>query len=191
MTMQREITVKPEKTELSRINRLFINWLGWKVVLPLLLILSIYVLIRFVLEIPDPFGMAFAHGELLVFSALVLFEAATEGEHLQESTMLNAVRMSARIAAILLIGGFVATKSDVLFKENLLLMELPKNPNAAGHDLLARKMFAYSWLNCTVALVSVVASIMIFWFTMHLEKKQTLDSLGQKRKPGAVDKLAG
>jgi hypothetical protein len=158
-------------------TRMFVNWMGWKVVLPLLLILSIYGLIRFILEIPEPFGRAFAHGDLLVFSALVLLEAATEGEHLQkETTKMMALRLGARILAILLIVGFVATKSDVLYKENQLLT----NPDVAGHEKLASKMLAYSWLNCGVALFSVIGSTLFFWSNVHKERKEQYKSFGQR-----------
>jgi hypothetical protein len=168
---------KTKEPELEKaFNRLFVNWFGWKVALPFLLILSIYGLIRFILEIPDPFARAFAHGDLLIFSALVLLEAATEGEHLgKETTMMMVIRIAARILAILLIVGFIATKSDILFKENQLFVV----PSPHGHELLAKKMFAYSLCNCTVALVSVVASTLLFWFNVHREKRQQYESLGQ------------
>jgi hypothetical protein len=164
----------------QKLNRSFVNWFGWKVLLPLLLIMSIYALIRFILEMPDSFGRAFAHGDLLVFSALVLLEAATEGEHLQkESTKMMLIRLGTRILAILLIVWFVATKSDILHKENDLLV----NPNQSGHEMLTKKMLAYSCLNCAVALFSVVGSTLFFWFNVHREKKRQFESIGQA-KPG-------
>lgn len=174
-----EIAADANQSEFERaITRTFVNWIGWKVVLPLLLILSIYGLIRFILEIPEPFGRAFAHGDLLVFSALVLLEAATEGEHLQkETTRSMAMRLGARILAILLIVGFIATKSDVLYKENQLLI----NPNAAGHEKLTNKMLAYSLLNCGVALFSVVGSTLFFWLNVHKERKEQYKSFGQRQ----------
>jgi hypothetical protein len=182
--MQSEIVNEADESELNKtLNRLFVNWIGWKVVLPLLLILSIYVLIRFILEIPEPFGRAFAHGDLLIFSALVLLEAATEGEHLQrETTKVMAVRVAVRILAILLIGGFIATKSDVLYKENQLLLQ----PNVAGQEKLSSKMLAYSWFNCGVALFSVVGSTLFFWFNVHRETKQQYKGFAQQKRPAQV-----
>lgn len=177
--MAQEIVADANQNEFEKTTtRTFINWMGWKVVLPLLLILSIYVLIRFILEIPEPFSRAFAHGDLLVFSALVLLEAATEGEQFQkETTRMMALRLGARILAILFIVGFVATKSDILYKENQLLM----NPSPAGHEKLASKMHAYSWFNCCVALFSVVGSILFFWFNVVKERKHQYKSFGQRQ----------
>jgi len=163
--------------ENNSINRVFANWIAWKVALPLLLILSIYALIRFILEIPDPFGKAFAHGDLLIFSALVLLEAATEGEYVvDENTKKMVVRIIAKIFAILLIVVFVATKSDVLNKENQLFSQFTTD----GHLLLAKKMVAYSCLNCTVALVSVIGSVLMFWFNVHSQQQQEYARLGQR-----------
>lgn len=120
---ENEAAIKKRDVEFrTRVNRIFVNWIGWKVMLPLLLISSIYLFIRCILEIPEPFGRAFAHGDLLVFSALVLLEAASEGEHLPgQSTMMDIVRMAAKISAILFIVCFVATKGDVLKKEYAVL----------------------------------------------------------------------
>jgi hypothetical protein len=149
-------------------NRLFINWIGWKVLLPLMLISILWPLIHFILEIPHSFGRAFAHGDLLIFSALVLMEAATEGEQNQDQTMtMEVVRIIAKILAIVFIVGFVATKADILRKEN----ELAITAVPGGHDLLAKKMMAYSCLNCTVALVSVLSSVLLFWFNVDKEKQ--------------------
>src|SRR2546423_9545545 len=117
------LTAQDEKV--SSLNRHFINWLGWKLALPLLLIASLYILIGFIMEIPEPFGRAFSHGDLMVFSALVLLEAATEGEHNHaQSAAMDVARTAAKISAIIFIMGFVATKYDILSKEYHLFAQL-------------------------------------------------------------------
>jgi hypothetical protein len=176
---QNEVNHQRQADMAKSFNRLFINWLGWKVILPLCLISSLYLLIRFIMEIPHPFGKAFAHGDLLIFSALVLLEAATEGEYNQEQSVpMEVARILAKIFAILFIGGFVATKYDILDKENQLLLQHA----STTHEMLAKKMLAYSCLNCTVALVSVGSSIMLFWFNVNQEKKQQFANLAQQTK---------
>ena len=173
---QDRIAGKPQQTEFEKtINRLFANWFGLKVVCPLVIILSIYGLIR-ILDIPEPFARAFAHGDLLIFSALVWLEAASEGEHIEEqSTKMVLLRIAVRIFAILLIVWFVGTKSDILNRENQLLLQ----PNAMAHEKLSNRMLTYSWLNCGVAAVSVVGSTLFFWLNVHYERKQLYRSLGQ------------
>ena len=172
---QDEVVLNKKRAKIERsFNRLFINWIGWKVLLPLLLISFLWPLIKYILEIPHSFGRAFAHGDLLIFSALVLMEAATEGERNQDQSMaMEAIRIIAKILAIILIIGFVATKADILRKENELVMLAIPN----GHEMLTKKMLAYSCLNCTVALVSVVSSVLLFWFNVDGEKKQEFDGL--------------
>jgi hypothetical protein len=129
------------------------------------------------MQIPHPFGKAFAHGDLLIFSALVLLEASTEGEHEQgQSISMDVARLFAKIFAILFIGGFVATKYDILNIESQLLLK----PDNNMHEMLARKMTAYSCLNCTIALVSVVSSIMLFWANVNREKRQQFSDLAQQ-----------
>jgi hypothetical protein len=172
---QSETVLNKKRAKIEKsFNRLFVNWIGWKVLLPLLLISFLWPLIHYILEIPHSFGRAFAHGDLLIFSALVLMEAATEGEQNQEQTMtMEAIRIIAKIFAIIFIIGFVATKADILRKENELVMAVVPG----GHDMLSKKMLAYSCLNCTVALVSVVSSVLLFWFNVDKEKKQEFDGL--------------
>lgn len=176
-------------------NRLFLNWIGWKVIFPLLVIIALWPLIYYLLDSHHSFGEAFAHGDLLVFSALVLLEAATEGEYGKKpSFKVEIVRLAARILAIFFIAIFILLKYDLLRREhemlNILstLHELTDSAAAQrmdssfnkAHGELFNKMRGYSCLNCTVALVSVVGSILLFWINVDREKRESLEELAQK-----------
>lgn len=158
-------------------NRLFLNWMAWKVFLPLALISCVYLAIRFFFDIPHPFGKAFAHGDLLVFSALVLMEAATEGEQDQKHNFrVEAVRHFAKVVAIFLLLMFLGTKLDILRRES----ELAAKHSADGHHLLTEKMLLYSSLNCAIALVSVVGSVFLFWYNVAKEKQNEFADLAAR-----------
>jgi hypothetical protein len=61
----------------------FRDWRRWKLGLPLLALLLIYPVYKF-LVVGDEFISAFRHGELLLFSALILIELSVEAAHTNE-----------------------------------------------------------------------------------------------------------
>jgi hypothetical protein len=91
------------------------NWCIWKVLLPLGLLALLWPVNAIILGLPHAFESAFAHGELLIFSVLILLEAAVEGEHLRrQSQWFQAALGVTKVSAffVLFIFGFI--KADML-----------------------------------------------------------------------------
>src|SRR5947209_2914352 len=110
------------------IQREFLNWMGWKVLLPLILIILIWPLYGKLLHLPHPFVRAFAHGDLLIFSSLVLMEASIVGEHIPQQSFWSLFnRIAAKIAAIVIIAIYAAIKYSVVLSEDELLKTIVHN----------------------------------------------------------------
>src|SRR5437764_248684 len=78
------------------------EWFLWKVVLPFLFLLLMWPVYRLAMHRADAYEKAFAHGELLIFSALVLIEIGIEMKY-SDTSAENLWTDLARIAAIILI----------------------------------------------------------------------------------------
>jgi len=147
------------------LDQRMIGWLVWKVMAPFGFLMLIYPLYRFVMPIEgNPFVKAFAHGDFLIFSALVLIEIAIEYKHAEieeaqsPSLLFNVVIEVVRVMAFFLIFVFGFMKYDVVAHENL-------EPN---------RMVVYSWFSCSVAVSSVLFSIYIFWKVTHFKTRARL-----------------
>jgi hypothetical protein len=168
-------------------QRQFLNWMGWKVLLPLILLILIWPLYGSMLHLPHSFVRAFAPGDLLIFSSLILMEAAIEGEHLpHQSFAALLARMLAKIFAIVFIAVYVAIRYSVVLHENGMLKELAATPsvNSASMEQLTEisinNMMPYSYFSCAVALVSVIFSILAFWKNVRFEQTLTYKRLQQE-----------
>ncbi|HWT00832.1 MAG TPA: hypothetical protein VN256_11350 [Pyrinomonadaceae bacterium] len=170
----------------EELHRLILNWIGWKVLLPLLLLILVWPMYGLVLRLEHPFVRAFAHGDLLIFSSLILLEAAIEGENApHQGFWALCSRMVAKISAILLIAVYVAIKYSAILNEQSLqdsIVKVKDDPSAvtALHNLTMNGMLPYSYFSCAVAVVSVIFSIFAFWNNLHLQQMMTYKRLAQE-----------
>lgn len=137
----------------------------WKVFVPFLLIILIYPVFLVFMKDHHPFERAFAHGELLIFSALVLIEAAVELKRarLGYDELLRAMAM-----ITIFIFGFV--------KYSAVQQERQLDTN----DLDAvQQLFAVSFFNCAVALFAIAVSIYAFLQAIRTETIDTEKELEQ------------
>src|SRR5262249_16227392 len=65
------------------VYRHFYYWFVWKVAAPFAFLILIWFAYSWRDDMPHPFGAAFAHGELLIFAAVLLIEVSFEGEELR------------------------------------------------------------------------------------------------------------
>ncbi|MGA9773441.1 MAG: hypothetical protein WBV94_30700 [Blastocatellia bacterium] len=150
--------------ELNRqilIMKRFRDWQRWKVLLPILMLFLFYPIYIFEeKELMGPFLSAFAHGDLLLFSALLLFEVSVEANHIQHelgesfSETLDNIIERPRIFGIILIVVYGAMKL------------------AIGHDNTTNspnflRTAAYCVFCISVAILVVTYSIYAFWKTLE------------------------
>ena len=144
------------------------NWCIWKVTLPLGLMYLLYLACWHIVLLKHPFAEAFAHGDLLLFSGLILMESAVEGEHIRKKGGLFHVFMSlAKVLAVLFLVGFAGTKIDVMWHQSRAI------PGSESPDLLA-KMATYSLVNWVTAIFAVFYSIAAFSMTVNKEREERL-----------------
>jgi hypothetical protein len=153
----------------------------WKVFFPLFLILIIYPVYAFFLKVDHPFQRAFAHGDLLIFSALVMVEAAVELKEVRSryDELLRFVAMSA-----IVIFGFV--KYGAMLREsNLhhgdvsgLAPEAAAAAVRAAHEA-AVDLHAFSFFNCAVAACAVIISLYSFLHAVRKKNRSGVEALEQ------------
>lgn len=151
------------------------NWCVWKVVFPLGMLALLYPIYRFVLELKHPYEKAFAHGDLLLFSVLILLEAAIEGEHLRSKDGWFHVLMAlAKVGAVLLILIFGFMKADVVLQETRLV------PGGDETALLG-KLYAYSTFSWIVTVLSVIYSLLMFWTVVARECAERMTEMASDK----------
>lgn len=143
------------------VMRRFQEWRRWKLLLPLIMLLVFYPIYVFV-EGPTPFLNAFAHGDLLLFSALLLFEVSVESDHIQRElehnhNSLDDLTEWPRVCGIVLI---------VLYGS----MKLAVGPQSEASN----KTVAYCFFTISVMLLAVTYSYYAFWKTLEKAIKDTL-----------------
>ena len=135
------------------IMKRFRDWKRWKLLLPLFMLMLFYPIYLYK-EHDAPFLNAFVHGDLLLFSALLLFEISVEAKHIQhelnlESDALEGFTEGPRIFGILLIVFYGVMKMVV------------------SQDTNYSKTIAYCFFCLSVTLLVVAYSIYAFWRTME------------------------
>jgi|SRR5688500_2527894 amino acid permease len=138
----------------------------WKIFVPFLLIILIYPIFLVVVRVHHPFERAFAHGELLIFSALILIEAAVE---------LKRARLGydelLRAGAMLTIFIFGFMKYEAIQQERHL-----ETQNADAIN----QLFAFSFFNCAVATFAITVSIFAFLQAVRTENDDRIAHLEQR-----------
>jgi hypothetical protein len=136
------------------------DWCMWQCGLPILVLLLIWPLGRFVAEATDAFHQAFGTGDLLIFSALLLISMAVEFRRIQlvEPRLLHdgwvesnsEAALFAAIIAFLFLGGI---KVDVM-RANLF-----ESPDGMS------KLTAYAVFSVAATLAAVSFTLRAFWRT--------------------------
>ncbi|MEN3330001.1 MAG: hypothetical protein V7638_4808 [Acidobacteriota bacterium] len=136
----------------------------WKIFVPFLLIILIYPIFTIIVKVHHPFQRAFAHGELLIFSALILIEAAVELKRarLGYDELLRGIAM-----IIIFLFGFM--KYQAMQQEQHLETDL---------DAI-NQLFAFSFFNCTAAAFAITVSIYAFLQAIRSEKIHAIEELEQ------------
>ena len=130
------------------IERRLRDWLMWKVWFPFILILTTWP-VGCALHHNEAFQRAFSHGEFLIFSGLVLLEAAIELRYVAGSDTDDFWSQVAWFVAIVLIAayGFV----------HMLATRTEDHPEY-HHDLVY-----YAYFNCSVAIAALSVSIYSYY----------------------------
>ena len=136
----------------------FQEWRRWKLLLPLIMLLVFYPIYIFVAA-PSPFLNAFAHGDLLLFSALLLFEVSVEADHIQRELQqvhnsIDDLTEWPRVCGIVLI---------VLYGSMKLAVGPETHPSS--------KAIAYCFFTISVMLLAVTYSYYAFWKTLETAVK--------------------
>lgn len=151
-----------------------VNWCIWKALLPVFLLGLLWPVYGVILKLPHPFQRAFCHGDLLVVAALILIEASLEGDHIEKQSGTFRLWCNiGRLIAVLLIFLFGFMKYDAILQESALA-------RAAVVDQwqILDKLRVYACFNCSVAVVSLVASFLTFAVVVDLERSEELRRLG-------------
>ncbi|HXM59842.1 MAG TPA: hypothetical protein VN950_03230 [Terriglobales bacterium] len=141
----------------SGIYRHYYNWFLWKVLAPYGLLIVIWFAYSMRRDVNSPFTSAFAHGELLVFAAVLLIEVSFEGEELrwaQEnpfSVWFDGVLPFLKFIALFVICLFGFFRYDVVTLSGQTGSN--SDPYAEG------RLLAYAVFNLAVASTAVVVAI--------------------------------
>jgi hypothetical protein len=139
----------------------------WKVVVPFLLLMILFPVYILIVKVHYPFERAFAHGELLIFSALILIEAAVELKRAQVG--FDELLRGFALLAIFLFG----------FMKYQAIQQEPHLEK--GEVEAISQMFAFSFFNCTVAIFAVAASMYAFLHAVRSENIKKVQGLENPR----------
>lgn len=145
-----------------------LDWCVWKAFIPLLLMGLFWPIYGIILNLEHPFERAFAHGDLLLFAALLLIEAAVEGEQVRnENFRARLGRQMSKGSAIILIFIFGFLKYDVMMQEGRLAEE-------GARAAVFSKLAGYAYFNLLVAVAAVLYGMYSFWKSVEREHEERL-----------------
>jgi hypothetical protein len=130
----------------------------WKIIIPFLLLVLVAPILSVIFPTLDyPLQRAFAHGDLLIFSGLILIEAAIEMNRaeMKYSELLRGV-------ATLMIFSFGFVKIGAMLREH----ELADQTAALS---AAQTLLRFSMFNVSMAVLSVVGSLYAFLLAIRKE----------------------
>jgi hypothetical protein len=150
------------------------GWFTWKVFFPLMILVSFWPIYGVFLHDAHSFLRAFAHGDLLIFSGLILIEAAIESKYTQRGS-----RELPKAIGAVFIFVFGLVKYHAILKEQDMKSVEPSVVMGAVGDLLVPSCF-----NCAVTIFSVAVTIYIVSQTLDKKKTLTLEVLQEGPKAG-------
>lgn len=152
-----------------------VNWCVWKLSMPAVLIVGLFPFYRYIMTLEHPFQRAFAHGELVLFAAILLFEVGVEAEWgSNQPRHLKVLSSLTKAFAALLMGLYWIIKHDVIVKEEALARESMVKVKA----VLLSKLGSYAWLSCGVGAVSIIAAVLLLIAIVDYQKKEELREFG-------------
>jgi hypothetical protein len=168
------------KTLPSESSFKLMDWIFWKILLPLLLIMAMWPIYKWIFDLEEPFRRTFAHGDLLVYSALIMIEAAVEvGRIRHQALKMGILQRFAQTGACLLILGFGVMKYKTIISEHEMAVDVALKQNLETVAHLSSKMWAFSCLNCTIGFIAVAFSVYVFWLVAGAQRDQQLETVGK------------
>ena len=161
------------------VYRHFYHWFVWKVAAPFCFLVLIWFAYSLRGDMPDAFGAAFAHGELLVFAAVLLIEVSFEGEELRGlppdrfDAWFDGALPVFKLLALLIICTFGFIRYDVVS----MRAQLDSKVKDVCVVCLEQKLSAYAVLNMTIALASVTISFFSCFKHCEHELQRRLETL--------------
>jgi hypothetical protein len=148
----------------------------WKVFFPFVCIFALWP-IYYLSDLGHPFQRTFAHGELLVYSTILMIEVYIGVSHIEKkSTGMLIIQNFALLASFgfLLFFGFLKFQA-ILVENSVIKFELGNDlVNAESFGL---KLIRLSCINCSVAVLSSLFSILIFVKIRNAEFGAAINSL--------------
>jgi len=142
------------------------DWIIWQTFLPLVLLVVIYIIEWVVLESRHPFQIAFSHGDLLLFSGLMLVSVSIHIKQMQQrlnSSLPNfwlfLIIWGTRACAFIFLLVFGILEYDVIHKGYF-------SPSVTD---IPSKLTLYSCFSCSVVVVSLGFSAFSFWKVADLQ----------------------
>jgi hypothetical protein len=162
-----------ERTEVIEIR--MINWCLWKALVPAVLIFGQWPLYGLI-PMDHPFERAFAHGELILFASILLFEIGvdTEGGARRPRALVVATAV-VRAVAFVLMPAYWVIKHDAIMKEERLAK---LSEQALEHAAILEKLRGYAALSCTIAAASLLISGILAVAAFDYHKAEELRAFG-------------
>jgi hypothetical protein len=110
----------------------------------------------------------------MLFSAIILIEAAVEGESFN-GDQLRLCQQLSMVLAFLFIFVFGFIRSDVVSKEIVLGSMKP-----ADAELVLGKLRGYACFNCSVTVFALAFGVYSFWTNADNANQKRMEQLGQE-----------
>jgi hypothetical protein len=184
-TMLDKRTITWLREERQHIRNRAVDLCTWKVLLPGGLLLLFWPIYAVIMEVKEPYVRAFAHGDYILFAALLLFETSVESERLiRQTAIFRLYRNGVRILAVAMIFVFGFLKYDVVVKEaalsHLEQSSVSQLDRTSALTVVA-KLHSYSTFSCAVALLTAAYSIYAFTSLVEHESADLFRRLGDTR----------
>lgn len=160
---------------LDAIETRAINWCVWKLAMPAVLIVALLPFYWWIMTLEHPFQRAFAHGDLILFAAILLFEISVEAEwgNRQPRRLKVTTAVTKAVAALFMALFWVIKHSTILHEE-----ALARATNGAIQQAILSKLATYAWVSCGVGAISVIAASLLLIAVVDHQKREELREFG-------------
>lgn len=140
------------------------EWLMWKVLLPFAFMFLMWPIYAIFAKNHDAFAKAFAHGEFLIFAALVLIEVALELRNGPSASSSEGRADFARFGAFFLIFLFGFLRAAVIQEEH------SKTPEH-------QRLIYFACFSCSVGVFAVCVALVTYWRSKGHAAEQHLQQI--------------